>query len=155
MARPRQPTDLILLNGKKHLTKKEIKERKNSEVNAPADNIEPPSYLPDNLKKEFIKISKQLVDIGIMANLDCGTLARYIVNEYSYQKVTKKLLKTGVENDKYIDLLLKQEKLFKMCRQGASDLGLTISSRCKLVIPKADEKPKENKFAKFEKCGAG
>lgn len=152
MARPRQPTDLILLKGNKHLTKSEIKDRKNGEINAPADNIEPPLYLPDNLKKEFIKISKQLVDIGIMSNLDCEALARFLVSEFNYQKVTKKLLKLGVENDKYFDLLLTQEKLFKMCRQASSDLGLTISSRCKLVVPKADEKPKENKFAKF---GAG
>ena len=27
---------------------------------------------------------------------------------------------------------------------------MTISSRCKLVVPKAAEKAKENKFAKYE-----
>ena len=90
-----------------------------------------------------------------MSNLDCEALARFIVSEYNYQKVTKKLLKTGIENSKYYGLLLLQEKLFKMCRQSAGDLGLTISSRCKLVIPQAEEKLKENKFAKFEKNGTG
>ncbi|MGO5072350.1 phage terminase small subunit P27 family [Clostridium sporogenes] len=149
MARPRQPTDLVMLKGKKHLSKKEIEERKNSEVQASADKVEPPSYLPSNLKKEFMRIAGELINIEIMSNLDCEALARFIVSEYNYQKVTKKLLKIGVDNEKYIDLLLMQEKLFKMCRQSASDLGLTISSRCKLVFPKVkDEKPK-NKFSKF------
>lgn len=149
MARPRQPIDLIVAKGKKNLTKKEIEERKNSEVQAPADKVEPPSYLPKVLKEEFKRIAEELIDIGIMSNLDNEALARFLVSEYNYQKVTKKLLKTGVDNPKYYDLLLLQEKLFKMCRQSASDLGLTISSRCKLVVPKAKEEKPKNKFAKF------
>ena len=44
----------------------------------------------------------------------------------------------------------KQEKQFALCRLGASDFGLTITSRCKLVIPKTEEKTK-NKFNKFAK----
>ncbi|KIN79931.1 phage terminase small subunit P27 family [Clostridium botulinum] len=140
MSRPRQPIDLIVAKGKKNLTKKEIEDRKSKEVQAPADKIKPPSYLPSNLKKEFTRIAGELISIEIMSNLDCEALARFIVSEYNYQKVTKKLLKTGVDNEKYTDLLLMQEKLFKMCRQGAGDLGLTISSRCKLVIPKNEEK---------------
>ncbi len=44
--------------------------------------------------------------------------------------------KFEVANKTYSDLLINQDKLFKQCRQASSDLGLTISSRCKLVIPK-------------------
>ncbi|SHH06053.1 phage terminase small subunit P27 family [Tepidibacter thalassicus] len=149
MARPRQPTDLLLVKGKKHLTKKEIEERKNTEVKAPADNVESPSYLPKELQEEFNRIAKELINIGIMSNLDCEALARFLIAEYQYQKVVKKAIRMSPENEKYYGLLLMQEKLFKMARQAAGDLGLTISSRCKLVIPKSeDEKPK-NKFAKF------
>lgn len=138
MARPRQPTDLLVVKGKKHLTKKEIEERKEKEIKAPADKIEPPSYLGE-LKKEFNRIAGELVNLNIMSNLDSEALARYIVSEYNYQKVAKKLLKTSIDNEKYTDLLVKQEKLFKMCRQSSSDLGLNISSRCKLIIPKKEE----------------
>ena len=42
-----------------------------------------------------------------------------------------------------------QDKSFKQCRACANDLGLTITSRCKLILPKTPENPKENKFAKF------
>jgi len=40
-----------------------------------------------------------------------------------------------------------------MVRASANDLGLSISSRCKLVVPGANKEdtPKENKFKKFEK----
>lgn len=149
MPRPRQPTDLLLVKGKKHLTKKEIEERKNSEVVAPANNVEPPNYLPAALKKEFTRIANELIAIGIMSNLDNEALARFLVSEYNYQKVTKKLLKLGVDNPNYMDILFMQEKVFKMARSAASDLGLTISSRCKLVVPKKEEKLK-NKFEKFK-----
>lgn len=151
MARPRQPISLIQAKGKKHLTKAEIEDRKSKEVKAANDNIEAPSYLSKTLQKEFIKISNELLRIDIMTNLDCDALARYVVSEYNYQKVTKKLLKTGVDNDKFFNYLLMQEKLFKQSRQAASDLGLTISSRCKLVIPTKQEEKPPNKFSKFMK----
>ena len=142
MARPKQPIALIQAKGKKHLTKAEIEDRKSKEVKANCDKVDPPSYLPKTLKKEFERIAEELKRIDIMSNLDCEALARYIVSEYNYQKVTKKLLKTGVDNDKYFNYLLMQDKLFKQSRQAASDLGLTISSRCKLVIPtKTEENP--------------
>ena len=55
-----------------------------------------------------------------------------------------------VVNPEHDKLMRKQEKQFALCRLGASDFGLTITSRCKLVIPKTEEKPK-NKFNKFAK----
>lgn len=149
MARPRQPISLVQAKGKKHLTKTEIEDRKSTEVKADSDKVEPPSYLPKTLQKEFERIAKELIKIGIMSNLDCESLARFIVSEYNYQKVSKKLLKTGVDNEKYFNYLLMQDKLFKQSRQAAGDLGLTISSRCKLVIPKKSEEKPQNKFSKF------
>jgi len=149
MARPREPIELIIAKGKKHLTKKEIEERKAQEVKAPNNNIEPPSYLPDDLKEEFNRIANELNEIGIMSNLDCEALARFIVAENQYQKVSQKILKMKTVGPNYIELVKIQEKLFRMSRQAASDLGLTISSRCKLVMPKKEEKEPENKFAKF------
>lgn len=149
MARPREPIDLIIAKGKKNLTKKEIEERRAQEIKASNDKVEPPSYLPKNLKNEFNRIAEELNDIGIMSNLDNEALARFITSEYNYQKVTKKLLKMGVENPKYYDTVLLQEKMFKMCRQAANDLGLTISSRAKLVMPKKEEEKPKNKFSQF------
>ena len=56
MARPRQPIELVIAKGKKHLSKAEIEERRKQEIKASNDNIEAPSYLPNNLKEEFNNI---------------------------------------------------------------------------------------------------
>lgn len=149
MARPRQPIDLLVAKGKKNLTKKEIEERRTQEIKAPSDNIAPPSYLNQKLKKEFIRIAEELKNIGIMSNLDNEALARFVVSEYNYQKVSKKLLRMGVDNPDYYNTVLLQEKMFRMCRQSASDLGLTITSRAKLVMPKTEEKEEDPITAKF------
>jgi P27 family predicted phage terminase small subunit len=145
----KQPIELVMAKGKKHLTKSEIEQRKAEEVKAPADKIEPPSYLPDNLRKEFNRIADQLIEIEIMSNLDVESLARFVVAEYQYQQVTVKLLNLKGMGQKYIDLMYLQEKLFKMCRAAASDLGLSISSRCKLVVPKKNDEQPPSKFSKF------
>lgn len=146
VARPREPIDLIVAKGKKNLTKKEIEERRAQEIKAPNDKVEPPSYLPDELKEEFNRISNELIDIGIMSNLDCEALARFIVSESQYQKVSQRILKMKTIGPNYMDLINTQDKLFKMVRQAANDLGLTISGRAKLVIPKKVEVKEETKF---------
>lgn len=164
MARPRQPVDLLLVKGKKNLTKQEIEERRAQEVKAPNDKVKAPSYLPKDLKREFKKIADELKNIGIMTNLDVDALARFLFAQKQYLEMTEVLLETPitalvegddgnkfeVANKTYSDLLINQDKLFKQCRQASSDLGLTISSRCKLVIPKKDDgKPKSKEEERF------
>ncbi|KOY66353.1 phage terminase small subunit P27 family [Clostridium sporogenes] len=148
MARPRQPINLLQEKGKKHLTKEEIEKRKNSEIEVNSDNVVAPSYLTKKQKQTFEWYVEELKKINIIANIDVEGLARYIVAEEQFKKIAKKIKNTNILDDDYDKLLLKLEKLNKICRQGATDLGLTISSRCKLVIPKKEEKPR-NKFEKF------
>lgn len=164
MARPRQPIDLIAAKGRKHLTKQEYEERKNSEVVAPTDNIKAPLFLSKKEREKFDEIAKQLMDLNIMSNLDCDVLARYIRAETEYIKVSKQLSKIkfvpdkmsmeeeeiqlATQYEKYNYLSKIQNRFMKACNENAKELGLTISSRCKLVMPKVkDEKP-ENKFMK-------
>lgn len=51
MAGQRQPIELVLAKGSKHLTKKEIEERKSSEVKPITDDIFPPPYLSTKKQK--------------------------------------------------------------------------------------------------------
>lgn len=155
MAGRKQPIELVLAKGKKHLTKKEIAERRANEVKANSDNIVAPDYLSKELKEEFYRIAKELIDIKIMSNVDCEALSRFIVSEYQYQNAVKKSLSIGIDDEEYFATLCIQEKLFKMCRSAASDLGLTISSRCKLVVPKKDEEKQESKWSRFGSGGSG
>ena len=170
MAGARQPIALLEAKGRKHLTKAEIAERRASEVQPATDEIKPPSYLTAAQKKHFVKLADQLGKIKIMGETDVDTLARYVVAETQYQDAVKeqrKLAKDRPSKDddmskkEYFEALdawngamdaadKRQERYFKQASTLARDLGLTISSRCKLVVPKSDEeKPKENKFAQF------
>lgn len=173
MAGQRQPIALVQAKGKKHLTKAEIAERERTEVKAPADKVTPPSYLTKEQKSAFKKIVKQLRTIDLVSNLDVDALARLVIAQSKYVQVTEQLselplmveieVKTGqidengrpvlkkveVVNSQVERLALMQDRYFKQCRQGAADFGMTVSSRCRLVVPKADDSKPENKFAKF------
>ena len=165
--KPREPIELILAKGKKHLTKNEIEQRKNTEINTENyKNVKPPNYLSKTQKKEFNEIADKLVNIGIMSELDEDCLARYLISKDNYLKFTKLLNiafknKTSKKNQDNIEIqkilsneiecnLINQDRAFKQCRQCATDLGLTISSRCRLIVPSNNTKNiKENKFSKF------
>ena len=105
-----------------------------------------------------------MLDIGIMSNLDCDILARYVRSQTEYEKITRQLSKIKFTPDKksrvsaeeqiaeqtghYNYLQKIQVRLEKQCNADARELGLTISSRCRLVMPKKEETPPENKFLK-------
>lgn len=177
MARPREPIDLILAKGKSNVTKSEIEKRRATEVTPCTDEIEVPAHLTAVQKKHFAKLAGQLAKIKIMGETDVDTLARYVVAETQYREAVKalrKITKDQPERDdpKFLEpadyyhaverWLLMQEaadkRLERYCKQAstlARDLGLTISSRCKLVVPKAaEEQPKVNKFAQFGKAAS-
>ena len=154
MARPRKPIEVVIADGKKHLTKSEIESRRAQEVRPVGDNIVAPDYLTKKQKDEFNKIADQLKKLKILGETDIDALARYITARDMYENAVKQMRKTEVKNNPYVfEKWLKiQDKLFKQCRASANDLGLTISSRCRLVVPETKkETPKENKFKKFEK----
>lgn len=155
MARPRQPIDLIVAKGNKHLTKAEIEERKSSEVKPITDDISPPPYLSTKKQKEeFNKIANQLMKLKILGETDVDTLTRYVLSRDLYVKLTKQIQKKKILEDPILlDKYMKnQDRAFRQCDVCAKALGLTISSRCRLVVPETkQEVPKENKFKKFEK----
>lgn len=169
MAGPRKPMLLNLANGGKNWTKEEIKERLDSEVQPVTDGIAAPSSLTAKQKKEFDRIAGQLQKLKIMGETDCDTLARYVVAQDLYTQAVKDLRAVQKQRPKGVDAsvetlvawatMLEQldkrvERYFKQANTAASALGLTISSRCKLVVPVKDEAPKVNKFKQFEKAGS-
>ena len=151
ISRPRQPIELLQAKGNKHLTKSEIEERQKMELKVDFRDVKIPDYLPQNLVDEFNDIAGKMLQIGIMTELDEDCLARYLLAKQQYLRYTNLLNKaTSRGNITEIEKLMTiQDKAFKQCRASANDLGLTIASRCKLVMPKIEEPPKENKFMKF------
>lgn len=166
MGRNKEPIRLILEKGNKaHKTKAEIEERQEREITAADDRVAPPSFLTTKKSKnEFMSVAHELQRIGIMSNLDCDVLGRYVKATEDwvfYDKLTGKLRKTllrelGEDTQKDLmrsETLVKYEGLkkraFDQCQACASSLGLTITSRCRIVLPKKNEEPKENKFAEY------
>ena len=170
MAGPRKPMLLNLANGGKNWTKDEIQERLSSEVQPVTDGIAAPSFLTAKQKKEFDRIAAQLQKLKIMGETDCDTLGRYIVAQELYAQAVKDLrairklrpkdgddpvlaLENAVAWAAMLDKLDKRcDRYFKQATTAAAALGLTISSRCKLVVPVKEEPPKRNKFAQFGKA---
>ena len=101
--RRKQPIDLIAANGRKHLTKSEYADRKNSEVTAKSDNIKAPLFLSKKEREKFDELANELKEINILSNLDCDILARYIQMQSEYEKVTKQLNKIKFRVDKRLD----------------------------------------------------
>lgn len=172
--RPKEPIDLLVAKGKKHLTKKEIEERKEQEINVPFTDVQPPTYLKGKKRiEEFNTYADMLLKIGIFTELDVDILAKYILAKELYLTYTKqlekvmskasivrkwevidklsgeldseatledlkKLLSTIVRRQRGDDatvIMNLQDKAFKQCLSCAKELGLTITSRMKLVIP--------------------
>lgn len=167
MAGQRQPTALVIANGRKHLTKDEIRQRQEREVQPCPDGIEAPSYLTATQKKQFNKIAGQLQKINIMGETDVDALARYVTAQSLYEEAVRELRKLKKDRPKdktadnyYKDMELwyimndiaikKQDRYAKQAQAYARDLGLTISSRCRLQVPVKEEAPRANKFSKFD-----
>ena len=154
MAGQRLPLEVVQARGSKHFTKAEIRERQEQEIKPITDNIIAPDYLTKKQKEEFYRIADQLQKLKILGETDVDALGRYITANDFYINAVKKMRTKEVKDDpiKFGAWAKIQERYFKQCRASANDLGLSISSRCKLVVPeKKDDKPKENKFKKFEK----
>ena len=140
-----QPLSVIQGKGRSnHITKAEAERRMAHEekMRGFTDDVKPPSYLTSSQKKEFEKIANELMRLEIFSNLDVDALARYIDSKTEYIKVTKELRKIKKPSDDiklYSDLRINRNTFYNECRSAASDLGLTITSRLKLVLPKTEE----------------
>lgn len=141
MPKQRQPVDMVIAKGRKHFTKEDIEARRAQELDVPFKDIEAPAYLTGSLVNEFYDIAYKLLAIGVMTELDEDSLARYLIAKQHYLKysnlVTKAIQRGDVEEA--AKLITAQDKLYKQVRTAAADLGLTLTSRCKLVIPNAPQ----------------
>ncbi len=149
--------------GGKHYTKKELALMKAGKIIGNCDNVLVPDFLTIPQKKEFRLIAAELERLGIMTNLDSDVLGQYIQSKTNYLYYADIIEKIKAKCDNVDDLIeqtgvLKEyenmkDKNFKQCKSCADALGLNITARCKIKKPEKEEKPPENKFAKFQKSG--
>ena len=161
MPGPRQSLEVLEGNGRKHLSRSERAARAAGEVRAKAPKqIRAPDYLPQNLRDEFRSLARQLKDLGLLSSLDYDTLARYLLARQSYLATTREViaLQRGAEradgsrvvDAEALDVATRiQDRFFKQCRGCANDMGLTVTSRCRLVLPERAQPPEENAFERL------
>lgn len=135
--RPREPADLIRAKGKKHLSEEEYQTRKQSELQVPFTEVTPPDFLTEPQKEKFQYIATMLLKLGIMTELDTDCLARYVLSHDLYLEYTSKLTHVIASGDitELRTVQTMQDKAFKQAQSSARDLGLTITSRCKIIVP--------------------
>ena len=147
MPGPRQPTDLVKASGRKHLSKAEEAERRSHEVQVDRPKTaKPPKWLPAQLAKDFRALGKQLIAAGIYTNLDADTLAHYLIAQHQWliatgETETALAAKDLEEAEKWGRL---QDRYFKQARNCANDMGLTVTSRCRLVVPDSSRQKTED-----------
>lgn len=139
--------------------KAERRERE-SQVQVPATDVCPPSYLRSKRDRErFDEIAGLLkaTDEQLCTRLDEDTLARYVLSEDMYVRYTRMLDKETKkkEADRSVEAIERLQRVqnvaWNQVTQGASLMGLNVSSRLRFDLRKPPEEPKENKFAKFAK----
>ena len=147
MAGKRQPTDVVIANGRKHLSKAEEAERRAGEVKvSTAKAAKPPKWLPEGLRKDFRAIGKQLIAAGLYTALDADTLGRYLIAQSEYLMATSHVHKAYQERDPEAveDWSRIQDRHFKQARNCANDMGLTVTSRCRLVVPESRQETEDS-----------
>lgn len=141
MGRKKQPIRVLVASGRSHMSKSEIRERIEGEVTVCSDEISVPEYLDSEQKEKFIEIGRTLYEMNILTVLDSDNLGRYVVSSCLFEKYSE-MLKMAIENDdmaKIKEFQNLQNKVFKQAQTTAESLGLTITSRCKLVVPQVEQ----------------
>lgn len=150
-----RPPKLTLVN-KKHLTKDEIRKRKEKEdkllKSNKIDKIKPPSWLSAKAKTLFSDLSEDLINLNVLNNLDVNSLALYCHHYIKFLELEKEIKKEGetieytnregftnvVENPK----LKIKNKYFEILNKLSKEFGLSPLSRLRLTV-NSNEKESE------------
>lgn len=134
--------DVNLASGGKHWTKDEIETRRSTEVQlAKPEKLKVPKWLSAEAAKLYRAYAKLLLANLPATNLDAGTLARMCDAEVLYGKAAAKRDEALEDDDQeavafWIKAMASAEKI---ARGSANDLGCTITSRCRMVVPQTQD----------------
>lgn len=158
MGRRARPVELLVLTGKKHLTKKEIQERREAEarVRPPADAVRCPQWLDAEGRKEWRRITGALQAIGLITNVDVSALAIYCSQVSDYVTLSRRIRQEAfvdavqedgsvarVPNPELPEWREERRRIARIIRGYLVEFGLSPSARAKLTLPKRDDKPKD------------
>lgn len=136
------PQNVIEMRDRSHQTKAEKAERHASEPKTErVKQVRAPVWLPEHLREEFNKLGRELNEVGLLSKLDFDILARYLMSRDAWVAAHLKARDAlDMDDAKEAGTWSRVARTyFDQCQQCANSMGLTISSRCRLVVPKPPE----------------
>ena len=90
-----------------------------------------PAYLDGTLRDRFNELAPDLAAMGVLTGMDVDALARYVISEHEYMRVSRLTMQAighgdAAEADKWASV---QDRLLKQCMSAGAEFGLTPSSR--------------------------
>ena len=124
----------------KHMAKSERKQRELAEeqYKMGRDHLRPPEWMDDEGKAEFNRIVEETGKVGMLDNGDFAVLMIYADNYARYCRAAR------TDDNKLRDAAAKS------ILQCSARLGLTITDRLRLTVPK-EKAQAENKYLKYLK----
>lgn len=138
MSGRRQPTDVVAANGRKHMSRAEEDQRRDAEVHVPPpEEVTPPKWLSKRFHEEYREIGEILLASGLYAELDRDVLAQYFVSRDRWINADRQAAKAIRTKDEKMakEWTGIQASYFKQARQCAESMGLSVTSRCRIVVP--------------------
>ena len=144
MGRPPKPTAFI----EGHRSAEELSERAEREPKVPFTDVRPPEFLTTAAQREeFGRIASMLVAVGIFTELDESTLGKYVVAEETYRAAMRDMRRADrsscTDPKEKLSLQNRLSKAIKDCRDLAGDLGLNVTARCRIKMPRAVEEAQD------------
>ena len=90
-----------------------------------------PSYLDAALRDRFNTLAPDLAAMGVLTRMDVDALARYVVSENEYLRVSRLAMEAiqrgdAADADKWASV---QDRLLRQCMTAGAEFGLTPSGR--------------------------
>lgn len=155
--RKKVPVAIIEARGKSNPASREERERRrDAELKLAAEMHEckPPGFIEEDEERaaRFVELAAMIR--GIMPDNfgapDADCLGRYVVAQSQYERLTAlidhEMGKPEIGLDNLRRLKLMQSDAFSQATKTASELGLTVTSRCKLVIPGNGKQDQDDDF---------
>ena len=153
MGRKAKPIELLVMDGKSNMTKEEIRARRERELRPETSRVECPDWLCDVAKSEWERIEEDLMDLGLLTNIDVNQLAIYCDAYAKYTKASQEIDKfglvikhtnksgaTNIVTNPYVQIAGKYAELVK---KFCDEFGLTPTSRARIAIPKKPDAKKD------------
>ena len=140
MPTPAKSAMLQLIQGNPNRrTKEQLNKRAENEkklqMQARAENIKPPSWLPTMAKKEFKRLAQLLIEVELINEADIDHLAAFCDAYAQYVQYTKEIKRTGLwVDDKPNPMIMRKKDAAAQMRSFGADLGLSPSARARLAI---------------------